>query len=159
GVLPGTAGLTTPGPVDVARWLRRLRETPVDAVAMEVSSHALHQARAAAVRFDAALFTNLSRDHLDYHGTLEEYRAAKLLLASLVKPGGAVVVNADDPAWADVRAPSGVRTVRFGLQAGEAEVRAASVRVGARGMEFLLTLPDGQAEVVLPLYGAYNVAN
>ena len=80
-MVPGTEGLTTPGPVELARWLRRPADGGVEAVAMEVSSHALDQARVAAARFDAALFTNLSRDHLDYHGTLEAYRAAKLRLA------------------------------------------------------------------------------
>ena len=158
-VLPGTEGLTTPGPVDVARWLARLRQQGVRGVAMEVSSHALHQARTEAVRFDAALFTNLSRDHLDYHRTLEEYREAKLILRTLVKPGGAVVLNADDPAWEGVQAPSGVRRIRFGLESADAEVRAERLRLGADGMEFTLRLPDSAAEVALPLYGSYNVAN
>ena len=158
-VIPGTEGLTTPGPVEVARWLRRLRDEGVRAVAMEVSSHALHQARTAAVRFDAALFTNLSRDHLDYHGTIEEYRAAKLRLSSLVKSGGAAVLNADDPAWSGVETPEGVRAVRFGITSPEAEVRAEGLRFGAGGMAFDLWLPGETAPVELPLYGTYNVAN
>lgn len=158
-VIPGTEGLTTPGPVEVARWLRRLHDHGVRGVAMEVSSHALHQSRAAAVGFDAALFTNLTRDHLDYHGTLAEYRAAKLLLTSLVKRGGAVVLNADDEAWADVEAPDGVRRVRFGIDAPGADVRAERLRFGRTGMEFTLRLPDAEVEVELPLYGTYNVAN
>ena len=158
-VIPGTEGLTTPGPVEIARWLRRLNRDGVRAVAMEVSSHALHQARAAAVRFDAALFTNLSRDHLDYHETLEAYRDAKLLLCTLVKPGGAVVLNADDPAWNDVNVPDGVRRIRFGLASGDAEVRAESLRSGRSGMEFLLRLGDAREPIELPLYGTYNVAN
>src|SRR5690606_10673068 len=157
--IPGTEGLTTPGPVDVARWLRRLRDDGVTGVAMEVSSHALHQSRTEAVRFDAALFTNLSRDHLDYHGTLEEYLAAKLLLRGLVKAGGAVVLNADDPAWSGVEAPDGVRRIRFGVDSAGAEVRAEGLRVGRAGMEFTLVVPDAAAEVALPLYGSYNVAN
>ncbi len=85
-VVPGTEGLTTPGPIALGRWLRLLHGDGARAIAMEVSSHALHQQRVAAARFDAALFTNLSRDHLDYHRTLEEYRAAKL---RLVGPGQA----------------------------------------------------------------------
>ncbi len=157
-VIPGTEGLTTPGPVELARWLRRLADEGVRGVAMEVSSHALHQGRAAAARFDAALFTNLTRDHLDYHGTMEEYRASKLRLAALLKTDGAAVVNADDPAWGDVQAPRG-RVVRFGVDAADADVRAEDVRVGAGGMEWTLVSPDGRAEVSLPLFGAYNVAN
>jgi UDP-N-acetylmuramoyl-L-alanyl-D-glutamate--2,6-diaminopimelate ligase len=156
-VIAGTEGLTTPGPIDLARWLRRLRDQGVRGVAMEVSSHALDQRRAAAARFDAALFTNLSRDHLDYHGTLEDYRAAKLRLVELLKPGGAAVLNADDPAWDGVTSPSG-RVVRFGIEA-EADVRAEDLRLVAGGTSWRLRTPDGSAEVRLPLYGSYNVAN
>lgn len=155
--LPGSEGLTTPGPAELAEWFRRLRREGASAVAMEVSSHALHQERVAAVRFDAAVFTNLTRDHLDYHGTVEEYRAAKLRLAGLLKPDGALALNADDPAWEGVRAP-GHRLVRFG-SAADAEVRAERVRAGPPGMEWVLALPQGRFPVRLPLWGAYNVDN
>lgn len=156
-VIPGTEGLTTPGPVDAARWMRRFADDGVMRVAMEVSSHALHQERLGAVRFDAAVFTNLTQDHLDYHVTMEEYRAAKLRLTELLKPGGAAILNADDPAWADVRSPVG-RTITFGVESA-ADVRAEGVRVGAGGMEFTLRTPDGDAEVALPLFGGFNVSN
>ncbi len=156
-VIPGTEGLTTPGPVETAQWLRRLADDGVRGVAMEVSSHALDQGRAAAARFDAAVLTNLTRDHLDYHGTLEAYRDAKLRLLELLKPEGVAAVNADDPAWEGVRAPRG-RTVRFGVAAG-AEVRAEGTRAFPGGMAFTLRTPDGAAPVRLPLMGGYNVAN
>ena len=156
-VIPGTEGLTTPGPVELARWLRRLHDDGVRAVAMEVSSHALDQGRARAARFDAALFTNLTRDHLDYHGTLEAYRAAKLRLVNLLKPGGAAIFNADDPAWAGAEA-GGARLVRFGIDA-PAEVRAENVVFGSQGMEWMLRTPTGTARVSLPLFGLFNVAN
>jgi UDP-N-acetylmuramoyl-L-alanyl-D-glutamate--2,6-diaminopimelate ligase len=154
-VVPGTEGLTTPGPIEAARWLRGFVDDGVKAVAMEVSSHALHQARMAAARFDAALFTNLTQDHLDYHATMEEYRAAKLRLIELLKPGAAAIVNADDPAWDGVTAP---RLVRFGIDR-PADVRAEDVRVGPGGMEWTLVLPDARAAVALPLFGAFNVSN
>ena len=156
-VIPGTEGLTTPGPVELARWLRSLRDQGVRSVAMEVSSHALHQARVATARFDAALFTNLTRDHLDYHGTLEEYRAAKLRLVELVKPDGHAVLNADDPAWSDVTS-SLTRILRFGLET-EADVRAEELELGEGGTRWTLRTPGGSARVDLPLYGSYNVAN
>jgi UDP-N-acetylmuramoyl-L-alanyl-D-glutamate--2,6-diaminopimelate ligase len=160
GVVPGTEGLTTPGPVEAARWLRRFADAGVQSVAMEVSSHALHQHRMAAARFDAALFTNLTRDHLDYHRTMEAYREAKLMLAGLLKPDGAVVLNADDPAWNGVGALhfEGRRVVRFGT-ANPAEVSAREVGVGAGGMEWTLATPHGEARVHLPLFGSYNVSN
>jgi UDP-N-acetylmuramoyl-L-alanyl-D-glutamate--2,6-diaminopimelate ligase len=156
-VIPGTEGLTTPGPVDLARWLRRMADEGITAVAMEVSSHALDQGRAAAARFDAGLFTNLTRDHLDYHVTMEEYRAAKLRLVDLLKPSGAAVLNADDPAWRGVEG-HGRRVIRFAID-HSAEVRAEDVRVGPAGMEWSLVTPNGSADVGLPLFGSYNVAN
>jgi UDP-N-acetylmuramoyl-L-alanyl-D-glutamate--2,6-diaminopimelate ligase len=158
-VVPGTEGLTTPGPVEAARWLRTFLDDGVARVAMEVSSHALDQARMAAARFDAAVFTNLTRDHLDYHGTMESYREAKLRLLHLLKSTGAAVVNADDPEWRDVVSPIG-RTVRFGVErAGEADVAAEDVRVGGGGMEFTLRTPDGGEPVALPVFGDFNVSN
>jgi UDP-N-acetylmuramoyl-L-alanyl-D-glutamate--2,6-diaminopimelate ligase len=158
-VVPGTEGLTTPGPVEAARWLRHFLDDGVSRVAMEVSSHALDQARMAAARFDAAVFTNLTRDHLDYHETMEAYRDAKLRLLHLLKPTGAAVLNADDPAWRDVASPIG-RTVRFGVErAGEADVAAEGMHAGPGGMQFTLRTPDGAAPVALPIFGGFNVSN
>ncbi|HSL71244.1 MAG TPA: Mur ligase family protein, partial [Longimicrobiales bacterium] len=77
GPLEGTEALTTPGPVDLAALFRVLVDRGVGSVAMEVSSHALDQGRVHAARYDVAIFTNLTRDHLDYHHTIEAYRAAK----------------------------------------------------------------------------------
>lgn len=155
-LLPGTEGLTTPGPAELAGWLRRLSDDGTRAVAMEVSSHALDQSRVAAVRYDAALFTNLTRDHLDYHGDLETYRAAKLRLLQLLKPGGAAVLNADDPAWQGVESRS--RVITYGV-AADADVRAESVHPGPDGMDWTLRTPGGAERVRLPLYGMFNVSN
>ena len=158
-VIPGTEGLTTPGPVEAARWLRRFLDEGVARVAMEVSSHALDQRRMAAARFDAAVFTNLTRDHLDYHGTMEAYRDAKLRLLHLLKPAGAAVMNADDPEWRQVASPVG-RTLRFAVRDTEgADVAAEDVRAGPGGMEFTLRTPDGSEPVALPIFGDFNVSN
>lgn len=157
-VCPGTEGLTTPGPVEVAAWLRHVVENGVGALAMEVSSHALDQQRVAAVRFDAAVFTNLSRDHLDYHGTLDGYRVAKLRLAGLLKPGGVAVVNADDPAWRELAVPDGCRLLRFGSVA-DAEVRTEVVSGDDAGTVLDLHLGAERRRLRLPLLGAFNAAN
>lgn len=154
----GEDALTTPGPVELARTLAGLVSEGVEAVAMEVSSHALDQGRVEALRFDAAVFTNLSRDHLDYHGTEEAYLAAKRSLVALMRPEGTAVVNAEDPAWEGL-AESASRALRFGVSGTEAEVRAESVEVGSFGARFRLVGPGGEAPVSIPLLGAFNVQN
>ncbi|HEX6939376.1 MAG TPA: UDP-N-acetylmuramoyl-L-alanyl-D-glutamate--2,6-diaminopimelate ligase [Longimicrobiales bacterium] len=155
--LPGSEALTTPGPVDLARLLRELADRGVGAVTMEVSSHALDQGRVHALRFDAAVFTNLTRDHLDYHGTAEAYLGAKRALAGLLRPGGAAVINADDPAWAGLE-DAAPRALRYAIDAA-ADVRAADVELGAYGARFRLIAPSGEARIALPLLGAFNVHN
>ena len=135
--------------------LRALVDRGVSTVAMETSSHALHQNRAEGLRFTAGVFTNLTRDHLDYHVTMEAYLAAKALLVSLLEPGGAAVVNADDPAWSAL--PAAPRTIRFGLR--DAEVRAEDLHYGPRGSEWTLVIGTEHHAVRLPLIGDFNVAN
>jgi len=152
-----TAGsLTTPGPVDLQATLAALRARGVTHVAMEASSHALDQERLDGLAFQAAVFTNLTRDHLDYHGTMGAYLAAKLRLADLLAPGGTAVVNLDDPAWAAM--PPVPRRLTFGLDPA-ADVRAAGMVLEAAGSRFQLVTPEGVSEVRLPLCGEFNVAN
>ena len=154
---PGGAGLTTPGPIELQRVLRALVDAGVTTVAMEVSSHSLDQRRVDGLAFIAAVFTNLSRDHLDYHGTMESYVAAKARLVDYLTPDGTVVVNADDDAW---QVLSGAhRRVRFSLAGIPADVCAAGVRYTPRGSEWMLEAGDVQAAVLLPLVGDFNVAN
>ena len=156
-VVPGGEGLTTPGPIELQRLLRALVDRGVRTVAMEVSSHALHQQRVLGVRFDAAVFTNLTRDHLDYHGTMASYLAAKALLVGLLTERGVAVVNADDDAWRGL--PAAPRTVRFGVTDATADVRATQVRFEPRGSRWQLDAAGESAGVTLPLIGDFNVAN
>lgn len=155
-VVPGGSGLTTPGPVELQRVLRLLADRGVRTVAMETSSHALHQRRIEGVRFEAAVFTNLTRDHLDYHGTMEAYFAAKASLVEWLAPEGVAVVNADDPAWASLAVPG--RRVTFGLEPG-ADVRAEALAFDGRGSRFVLRALGAAAEARLPLLGDFNIAN
>jgi len=97
--MPGTGNLTTPGPVELQRSLAALLAGGVKTVAMEASSHSLDQDRLYGLRFRAAVFTNLTRDHLDYHQTVDAYLAAKLKLVGYLAPEGWAVTNADDRAW------------------------------------------------------------
>ncbi len=152
-----TAGsLTTPGPIDLQGTLAALLERGVTHVAMETSSHSLDQGRLDGLSFAAGIFTNLTRDHLDYHGTMESYLSAKLKLDGLLAADGVQVVNAEDPAWAAL--PGGRRRVRFGI-GGTAEVRAEELQMGNAGSSFRLVTPAGSAQLRLPLLGDFNVAN
>lgn len=153
----GGSGLTTPGPVELQRVFRALVDDGVRSVAMEMSSHALDQHRAEGVTFDAAVFTNLTRDHLDYHGTVERYLAAKARLVDQVSPMGVVVVNADDRAWDHLSARG--RLVRFSAEGAEADVRATDVDPGPQGSAFTLWAGGESQRVLLPLIGGFNIAN
>ncbi|HEU4698059.1 MAG TPA: UDP-N-acetylmuramoyl-L-alanyl-D-glutamate--2,6-diaminopimelate ligase [Gemmatimonadales bacterium] len=152
-----TAGaVTTPGLVDLQATLAAMVARGVTHVAMETSSHSLHQGRLEGLTFAAGVFTNLTRDHLDYHGTMEDYLAAKLLLQRHLGERGVEVVNLDDPAWAAL--PPRSPRVTFG-QHPAADVRASEVRLGAGGSTFRLSGRFGEAAVALPLLGDFNVAN
>jgi UDP-N-acetylmuramoyl-L-alanyl-D-glutamate--2,6-diaminopimelate ligase len=157
GVRPGTEGLTTPGPVQVAVWLWELANDGIRAVVMEASSHALDQHRLDGVRFRMGVFTNLTQDHLDYHVDLASYFGAKARLVDLVAPEGTLIVNGDDRAWDDLALDG--RLVRTFAVDTEADVRALGVELSAAGSRFTLAIDGAQADVVLPLLGAYNVEN
>jgi UDP-N-acetylmuramoyl-L-alanyl-D-glutamate--2,6-diaminopimelate ligase len=155
--VPSTAGvLTTPGPIDLQGTLASLLSRGVRDVVMETSSHSLDQGRLDGLSFTAAVFTNLSRDHLDYHGSMEAYLASKLRLSTLLRLGGVEVVNLDDAAWHALPARSPRLT--FGLTPA-AEVRASGIALSAGGTRFHLDGRFGSAEVELPLLGDFNVAN
>lgn len=147
--------LTTPGPIDLQATLAGLVARGAGGAAMEVSSHSLDQGRVDGLRFRAAIFTNLTRDHLDYHKTVEAYFAAKARLVDYLTPDGLVVANAEDPAWE--RLPPAPRRITFGE--GRGDVRAEGVRLDAGGSWFTLIAPGGSADVRLPLLGRFNVAN
>ena len=155
--LPGGQGLTTPGPIELQRVLRALVDAGVRTVAMECSSHALDQDRVLGVSFAAAVFTNLTRDHLDYHGTMEAYRDAKARLVGLLAPDGVCVTNADDPWWATL--PPAPSRLSFGLASPAAEVRVEAMALTPRGSTFRLVTPTGAADAAFPLLGDFNVAN
>jgi UDP-N-acetylmuramoyl-L-alanyl-D-glutamate--2,6-diaminopimelate ligase len=155
-VLPGGSGLTTPGPVELQRILRALVDRGVRTVAMEVSSHSLDQRRVDGLEFDAVVFTNLTRDHLDYHGTMEAYLQAKARLLDYLKADGTPVVNADAPEWATLK--SNGRHLTFAMRA-KADIRAEEVRYTPRGSEWKLVTPRGSGEVALPLIGDVNIEN
>ena len=154
---PGGGGLTTPGPVELQRLLRALADSSVRTIAMEASSHALTQHRVDGVRFRVALFTNFTRDHLDYHGTMAAYFAAKASLLGHLEPDGVAVRNADEPAWRKLE--NAPRWMSFGERAKDADVTATDVRFTARGSTWTLGAFGASHPVRLPFIGDFNVAN
>lgn len=156
------AALTTPDPVTLQRQLARLRDAGCQWVAMEVSSHALAQGRVEAVPFRAAAFSNLTRDHLDYHGTMEAYGAAKARLFAWPTLDTAVL-NVDDPFGVELvsRLAPDVRCLTIGgYQSGAVRSVAWSDLEfhldGARGRWHT---PWGEASFALPVHAAFSVAN
>jgi UDP-N-acetylmuramoyl-L-alanyl-D-glutamate--2,6-diaminopimelate ligase len=152
---------TTPDVIAVHRLLAQLREEGATQVAMEVSSHALDQGRVDAVAFKVAVFTNLTRDHLDYHGTMEEYGRAKARLFAWPTLR-AVVVNLDDAFGAQLidAAPAGVR--RIGLSSREAAgatLEALAPRLSPAGLYFRLSEGGDAHDVASPLLGRFNIDN
>jgi UDP-N-acetylmuramoyl-L-alanyl-D-glutamate--2,6-diaminopimelate ligase len=154
---PGGSGLTTPGPIELQRLFRELRDAGVARVGMEVSSHALHQHRIDGVAFDVAVFTNLTRDHLDYHGSMDEYFASKAKLLDYLRPHGVAVVNLDDRAWSAL--PGQRRRVTFSERVTTAEVHARDIRFTPRGSRWTLVFAGDAYDVTLPLIGDFNVPN
>jgi len=155
--LPGGGGLTTPGPIELQRLLRLLVDDGVRHVALETSSHALDQLRVEGLEFAAAVFTNLTRDHLDYHGTMEQYFWSKALLVGYLGSKGVSVTNADDAAW--LALPDAPRKLSFGVTSPGADVRAEDVQFHPRGSRWTLVRGAERAPVELPLIGDFNVAN
>ena len=154
---PGGSGLTTPGPIELQQLFRELRDAGVARVAMEVSSHALHQHRVDGLEFDVAVFTNLTRDHLDYHGSMAEYFSAKAKLLDYLRPHGAAVVNLDDQAWNAL--PGERRRVTFSERVTTAEVHATDIRFTPRGSRWTLVMSGEPHEVNMPLIGDFNIPN
>jgi len=155
---------TTPESVDLQEMLARMREGGSKAVAMEVSSHALVQKRARGIEFDAAVFTNLTQDHLDYHRTMEAYFEAKALLfeslAAQTHKKGRAIINADDRHGHLLieRFGKKLKTVTFGRGVG-ADFRASAIRFDGNGSVFHLDAKRKSFLVRMPLIGLFNIYN
>lgn len=153
-------GFTTPEAPDLAPLMRMLVEEGVRGLAMEVSSHALAQGRVAGVRFAAGVFTNLTHEHLDYHGTLEAYRDAKLLLFDQLRAADAyAVVNLDDPSAEAFRARSPRRLLTYSLEREHADVRAEEMDLGADGSRVRVAVAGERLDLRVRLGGRFNVSN
>jgi UDP-N-acetylmuramoyl-L-alanyl-D-glutamate--2,6-diaminopimelate ligase len=150
---------TTPDVISLHRWLRRFRDQGAQVLVMEASSHALAQNRLDGVVVETAVFTNLSPEHLDYHGNMEAYFRAKALLFQRSELQLAVI-NADDEAGHRLltELPAAIRTLRFGQAAG-VDVRRTGFRPTANGMVLELCIAGAPLTVELPLFGRFNADN
>jgi UDP-N-acetylmuramoyl-L-alanyl-D-glutamate--2,6-diaminopimelate ligase len=157
---------TTPDVLELQRIFREMRDAGAQRCVMEVSSHALEQGRVKGVRYRTAIFTNLTQDHLDYHGTMEAYEEAKgLLFARLGNDYGDglqdrsfAVLNADDRASGRFARLTSAEVVTYGIET-DADFRATEVSITAGGTSFTLRCPAGQRQVRLRLVGKFNVYN
>lgn len=152
------ASHTTPDPISVHRLLASFVANGAASACMEVSSHALEQGRVEGVAFDIAVFTNLTRDHLDYHGTMEAYAESKSRLFGF-RSLKAAVINQDDAAGRDLiaRIPRQTKITTFGL--GRADVRATRVQPMADGLNLAIETPTGAVTLRSPLLGRFNAMN
>ncbi|HKW82055.1 MAG TPA: UDP-N-acetylmuramoyl-L-alanyl-D-glutamate--2,6-diaminopimelate ligase [Casimicrobiaceae bacterium] len=155
----GPAVNTTPDAALLQQMLAGYKAAGAQAVAMEVSSHGIDQGRVNGVSFDVALFTNLSRDHLDYHGTMAAYGAAKARLFAW--PGMRVgVINADDNfgrSLIDAARVRGRKVLSYGF--GAADVVGSRVTASAAGLRFAVDTPWGKGEIATRLIGVFNATN
>ncbi|WP_305857086.1 UDP-N-acetylmuramoyl-L-alanyl-D-glutamate--2,6-diaminopimelate ligase [Balneatrix alpica] len=151
---------TTPDVLRVHQYLQRFQQQGCQALAMEVSSHALVQGRVAGVRFRTAVFTNLTRDHLDFHGTMEAYAAAKQRLFTWPDLAEAVV-NLDDPYGRQIlqQLPAGVRPLSYSWGQPEADFHVLEWQPHAQGMALRLYTPLGELALESVLLGRFNVSN
>lgn len=156
------SAFTSPEADELARAARSMRDRGASHLAMEVSSIALSQKRCDAVRFHVAAFTNLTQDHLDFHGSMESYAAAKARLFYELSPTAAAI-NVRDPFGRELsqKLPAGVRLVRFSsaTDLGPAEVVPTHFQQGSRGIELSADTPMGRVHVESALLGNHNVEN
>ena len=153
---------TTPEALETQQMMAQMVLSGCQACVMEVSSHALEQKRVAGIEFDVAIFTNLTQDHLDYHGTMENYLAAKQKLFTRTANGskrGTVVINIDDASGAKLAEESDVAVkFTYGIR-GAARLRATKIQLGAEASHFTIEGSDQSFACKLPLIGRHNIYN
>jgi UDP-N-acetylmuramoyl-L-alanyl-D-glutamate--2,6-diaminopimelate ligase len=158
------ASHTTPESTELQAAFRKLADAGAGSFVMEVSSHALEQKRVDGCHFDVGIFSNLTRDHLDYHISMESYREAKtrlfseLLTPDNIKPHRSAVINMDDPSAETIRARSACPVITFGIDY-PGDVRPVEVSVSVRGISGCISTPKGEFPFASKLLGRFNLSN
>lgn len=155
-VLPPS--LTTPDAILIHKTLRDMLDAGMQACALEVSSHGLELGRVQSIDFDIAIFSNLSYDHLDFHGTIENYFEAKKKLFTMLKKNGVAILNKDDPYYPSLREACPANVVSYGLHE-DADYRAMHVKIDVSGSTFTLLHNEQSYEITTNLVALYNIYN
>lgn len=149
---------TTPEILDIFKFFAGIAGQAAESVVMEVSSHALKMKRVEGIEFDAAVFTNLSQDHLDFHQTMDDYKSSKLHLFTLLKPDGCAVYNFDDETRTSIEDLPVLRKVSFGRQAGS-DVVGRIIAGSLEGLEVEICYGGRKYRISSSLIGEFNVYN
>lgn len=152
---------TTPEGLDVQTYLHSMVENGCRAAVMETTSHALRQGRVDGISFEVGIFTNLTQDHLDYHGTMESYFEAKQLLFTRLQKNQSAVLNIDDSygkRLINLVSPE-ARVFTYGINASNANFRAEQIDYTAQGTNFVLQSPEGTFNVKARWIGMFNISN
>lgn len=153
---------TTPGPLDLYSFLKSMKKDGVNNCILEVSSHSLDQGRVDTLQFDVAVFTNLSQEHLDYHGRLEDYLESKTRLFTKIKDNGYAVVNRDDPCSEriieNLSPEKKINVITYGI-AKDRDVYAKNIEFSFGGLRFKLCTASSEIQIESRLIGTHNVYN
>ena len=149
---------TTPGLVDIHRIFSQMAREHIEFCLMEVSSHALDQGRTDGIEFSTSIFTNLTGDHLDYHGTMEKYFEAKTKLFTRLAKEKFAVINNDDPYAERLKALCSSRILTYGIEK-KSDVTALQIRLSSHGSRFEIHSPAGARAIKTPLIGRHNIYN
>jgi len=149
---------TTPGAIDLQFFLNKMASDGIDCLVLEVSSHALDQHRVDHIDFDIGLFTNLTREHLDYHQTMERYFEAKASFFDLLSVNASAVINLDDPRGKELVSRTKANVLSYAID-NQADIRAEIKQMSLGGTTFKLETPRGKIDIETGLIGTFNVYN
>lgn len=153
-----TAKNTTPGPVELQKLFFEMKTKGADSIVMEVSSHSLDQDRIGKIRFDAAIFTNITSDHMDYHKNRENYFKAKARLFEMMKNNGTALLNIDDDMVASLKNKIKGDVLTYGIKK-KADIQAKDIRLSLGGSAFTAVTPEGAMKINTNLIGMHNISN
>ncbi len=156
--------MTTPESLELMRMFREMKDSDVEVVAMEASSHAIDRQRVHECQFDMAVFTNLTQDHLDYHDSMESYFEVKKklftkYLAESVKKNKFSIINIDDPYGARLIDDASGEIISYSIENGIATVFAKNSSISERGIEAIVSTPKGDVHIKSTLFGEHNLSN